>query len=248
MDEQLLEEIGLTKGEIKVYLTLLETGETTTGKIIEQAQISSGKIYEILNKLMKKGLVGYIMKDKTKHFSASSPKRILDYLHEKESHLKEKEKELLKTIPELLSLENQARKEHEVKMFQGFKGLQTAIDEAIHDSKAGEVILAMGVFSKRNQRFNFFWPKWHRQRIRKKIRCRLIFSEKDTPYYKIYKKMKYTEVRVIKGVTPAAVDIIGERVLILTHGEPPSCLSIKHPEIVQSFKTFFDSLWGVAKA
>ena len=38
MNEQLLEEIGLTKGEIKVYLTLLKIGETTTGKIIEEAQ------------------------------------------------------------------------------------------------------------------------------------------------------------------------------------------------------------------
>ena len=53
MNEQLLEEIGLTKGEIKVYLTLLRLGETTTGKIIEKAQISSGKIYEILDKLIK---------------------------------------------------------------------------------------------------------------------------------------------------------------------------------------------------
>ena len=65
MNEQLLEDIGLTKGEIKVYLTLLKLRETTTGKIIEEAQISSGKIYEILDKLIKKGLVSYIIKDKT---------------------------------------------------------------------------------------------------------------------------------------------------------------------------------------
>ena len=55
-EKQLLEEIGLTRGEIKVYLTLLKLGETTTGKIIEEAQISSGKIYEILEKLIKKSI------------------------------------------------------------------------------------------------------------------------------------------------------------------------------------------------
>ena len=44
MNEKLLEEIGLTKGEIRVYLTLLKLGETTTGKIIDNAEISSGKI------------------------------------------------------------------------------------------------------------------------------------------------------------------------------------------------------------
>ncbi len=57
MNNKLLEEIGLTKGEISVYLALLKIGETTTGKIIEEAQISSGKIYEILDKLIKKGMV-----------------------------------------------------------------------------------------------------------------------------------------------------------------------------------------------
>ena len=81
MNKKLLEEIGLTNGEIKVYLALLKLAETTTGKIIEEAQISSGKIYEILDKLIKKGLVSYITKDKTKYFTTSSPNRILDYMH-----------------------------------------------------------------------------------------------------------------------------------------------------------------------
>jgi len=105
MNLELLEEIGLTKGEIKVYLTLLKIGETTTGKIIETAQISSGKIYEILDKLIKKGLVSYIVKEKTKYFTASNPNRILDYLKEKEQDLKEKETELKKEIPNLLNLQ-----------------------------------------------------------------------------------------------------------------------------------------------
>ena len=55
--------------------------------------------------------------------------------------------------------------------------------------------------------------------------------------------MKLTEIKALKGITPTAVDILGSRVLILTYGEEPSCLSIKNPEIAQSFKTFFESLW-----
>jgi len=119
MDEKLLEEIGLTKGEIKVYFTLLKLGETTTGKIIENAQISSGKIYEILDKLVKKGLVSFIIKEKTKYFTASSPNRILDYMHEKEKNLKEKEEEIKKELPFLLSIQKSHKKEHETNLFKG---------------------------------------------------------------------------------------------------------------------------------
>lgn len=85
------------------------------------------------------------------------------------------------------------------------------------------------------------------KRIKRKIKCKILFSEKNTPYYRLFKKMKYTEIKIIQGLTPAAVDVMGQRVLIFTHGINPSCLSIKHPEIVQSFTTFFNTLWKQAR-
>ncbi|MBU2561625.1 MAG: hypothetical protein KKD17_04960 [Nanoarchaeota archaeon] len=247
MNEKLLEEIGLTKGEITVYLTLLKLGETTTGKIIEEAQISSGKIYEILNKLISKGLVSYIIKEKTKHFIATSPNRILDYMHEKEKELKDKENELLKELPFLLAIEKASEKKCETTLFKGFKGFQTAIFEALQELTTQDEVLAMGIISRKEKQYNIVWQKWHKERVKKKIPCRMIFSDKDTDYYKMFKKMKLTEVRAIKGITPSAIDVMGNRVLILTHGKEAGCLSIKNPEIAQSVTTFFYSIWNVAE-
>ena len=247
MNEQLLGEIGLTKGEIKVYLSLLKLGETTTGKIIEEAQISSGKIYEILDKLIKKGLASYSIKEKTKYFSAASPNRILDYLHEKEKNLKEKEQELLKELPSLLSIEKAGKKEYETNLFKGFKGIQTAIFEALEDLTSKDEILAMGIISHKKEQYNLLWQRWHKERIKKKIICKAIFSDKNTDYYNTFKKMKFTKVKVLQGITPSAIDIMGKRVLVFTYGEEASCLSIKNPEIAKSFKTFFETMWKIAK-
>lgn len=247
MNEQLLEEIGLTKGEIKVYLTLLKLGETTTGKVIEEAQISSGKIYEILDKLIKKGLVSYIVKEKTKYFSPASPNRILDYMHEKEKDLSQKEQELLKELPSLIAIEKAGKKSYETNLFKGFKGIQTAIFEALEDLNSKDEVLTMGVRSSKEEKYNILWKRWHIERINKKITCKMIFSDRNTEYFKAFSKMKFTEVRVLTGITPSAIDIMGERVLIFTYGEEQSCLSIKNPEIAQSFRTFFENLWGVAK-
>lgn len=248
MNEKLLEEIGLTKGEIKVYFTLLKLGETTTGKIIDEAQISSGKIYEILERLIKKGLASYIIKEKTKYFSAASPNRILDYLHEKEKDLKSKEEELTKELSSLLAIEKAGKKEYETNLFKGFKGIQTAIFEALEDLTEKDEVLAMGIISHKKEQFNLLWQRWHKDRINKKIICKVIFSDKNTDYFKAFKKMKFTEVKVLQGVTPSAIDIMGKRVLIFTYGEEPSCLSIKNPEIAQSFKTFFETMWKIAKS
>lgn len=247
MNEQLLEEIGLTKGEIKVYLTLLRLGETTTGKIIEKAQISSGKIYEILDKLIVKGLVSFITKEKTKYFSAASPNRILDYLHEKEKDIKQKEQELSKEIPFLINLEKSGVKSNEIKFFSGLKGIQTAIFEALENLTKNDEVLAMGVRSTKEEKYNLLWQRWHIERINKKFNCKMIFSDKDTEFYNAFKKRKLTEVKTLAGVTPSAIDVLGSRVLIFTYENEPSCLSIENSEIAKSFKTFFDTLWSIAK-
>ena len=247
MNEKLLEDLGLTKGEIKVYLTLLKLGETTTGKIIEEAQISSGKIYEILEKLIKKGLASYTIEEKTKYFSAASPNRILDYLHEKEKILKEKKQELLKELPSLLAIGKAGKKEYETNLFKGFKGIQTAIFEALEDLTEKDEVLAMGIVSHKKEQYNLLWQRWHKERINKKIICRAIFSDRNTDYFKAFKMMKFTEVKVLQGITPSAIDVMKDRVLVFTYGDEPSCLSIKNPEIAQSFKTFFETLGGIAK-
>src|SRR3989344_2278299 len=173
MKEQILEEIGLTRGGAKVYLTLLKIGETTTGKIIEEAQISAGKVYQILDKLIKKGLVSYIVKDKTKYFSASHPNRILDLLHEKEKNIKEKETEIKQILPSLIQDYNLERKNNEATLFKGLKGIQTAIFELLDNSE--KEILAMGITTSKDEKFNILWEKWHNEREKRRIKCKCLF-------------------------------------------------------------------------
>ena len=55
-----LEQIGLTKGEIKVYVALLELGESTKTPIARKSEVSPGKVYDVLERLLRKGLVSTI--------------------------------------------------------------------------------------------------------------------------------------------------------------------------------------------
>jgi len=192
-------------------------------------------------------LASYTIKEKTKYFSATSPNRILDYLHEKEKNIKEKEQELLKELPTLLSIEKAGKKEYETNLFKGFKGIQTAIFEALEDLTEKNEVLAMGIISHKKEQYNILWQRWHKERINKKIICKATFSDKNTDYYKTFMKMKYTEIKTLKGITPSAIDVMGKRVLIFTYGEDASCLSIKNPEIAQSFKTFFGTMWKITE-
>ena len=88
MEEINLQEIGLTEGEGKVYLSLLSLGISTSGKIIKDSQVSNSKIYDILDRLNKKGLVGISLKNNVKHFEAKNPSEISDLISNKEKNIK----------------------------------------------------------------------------------------------------------------------------------------------------------------
>jgi HTH-type transcriptional regulator, sugar sensing transcriptional regulator len=245
MNTHVLEEIGLTKGETKVYSTLLKTGETTTGKIIEEAQISAGKIYQILDKLIKKGLASYIIKEKTKYFSASHPNRILDLLEEKEKEIKAKENKIKEILPSLIQAYNFEKKEHETTLFKGLKGIQTAIFELLENSE--KEILAMGITTNKEEKYNILWEKWHRERIKRKIVCKCLFSEINKDYLGKLKGLTLTKIKLISGITPSAITISKNYVLIQTYTSDSECLLIKNEGIAQSFRAFFETMWAQNK-
>ena len=60
--------------------------------------------------------------------------------------------------------------------------------------------------------------------------------------------MKYTQAKVLTGITPSAVDIFGnDKVMILNYQEPCSCILIYDKNIATSFRHFFNQLWRISK-
>ena len=68
--------IGLTEGETKVYLALSKLGSSTVGPIVKESKVAYSNIYDILNRLIEKGIVSFIIKQKTKYFQAASPSNL----------------------------------------------------------------------------------------------------------------------------------------------------------------------------
>ena len=60
--------IGLTEGESKVYLALTELGSSTVGPIVKKSGVAYSNIYDILHRLIEKGIVSFIIKNKTRYF------------------------------------------------------------------------------------------------------------------------------------------------------------------------------------
>jgi sugar-specific transcriptional regulator TrmB len=241
MYEDFLEGTGLTKNESIVYLTLLKIGKAKTGEILKESKISSGKIYETLDKLSSKGLVKTIIENGIKQFIASDPKTLLRYLEEKENNLETKKKELEKILPKLQELKSNKQTLEEVSFIKGFRGISTVVYDALN---TGDDVRIMGVRSSKDETFNNFWKNWHKERISQKKNAKLLFSDKDTEYWKFFKKQEYTQVRETLSFSPSAILIIKNNSFIFSYEEEFTCTHIKSESIANSFRSFFDSLWN----
>ncbi len=245
MFEKELEGIGLTKGEIKVYLTLLKTGLTTTGKIIKHSKLSSGKIYEILDKLIDKGLVTYIIKDKTKHFQATTPKKILEYVEEKKNNIEKKKKQVEKILPRLEGLHKLEKKPYSAVIYKGVQGFKTAIFETLDSMTKKDEWLGFSASAIRSKAVLRIWNQLNKKRIKKKIHTKLIITDIHT--YKVYKSSRHImEMRLLKGTGLAATVVAGNIVLIF-NWEDLSIIKITNENIANHYREYFYSIWDLCK-
>jgi len=241
---ELLRACGLTQNESLVYLSLLKVGKATSSKIVKEANISGGKIYETLEKLIQKGLVKSIIENGVKNFIANEPEMLIEYIKDKEKELHKKEEELEKILPQLKGLKEHDHKLENVSLIKGLRGIKPLVYESL---EKGKTIKIMGVTSKKEVKYNNFWRLWHIERVRMKKKAEIIFSDRNTDYWKFYKKLSYTKVKEILSFTPSAILLIDEDIFIFSYEEDLTCIHIKSLSISDSFSQFFDGLWKVAK-
>jgi len=243
MIETILREIGLTESEIKVYLALLELGSTTTGPIVDKSGVSSSKIYEILEKLAKKGLVSHIIKAGTKHFEASDPERIMDYLEEKKNSLTDQIRSVKTILPQLEIKRQLTEHISEATIFKGFRGIQTAFKELLKDATPEFTMLVMG-FSKSIPTIENWMHSFHRQRAENKIPARLIMPETRPDLGKTRSAIPLTKIKYLPQdmFIPSVINIYKDKVLIVIDEEFTSIM-IKNKEVADSFTAQFENLW-----
>ena len=68
MDTSVLENLGLSKNEVLVFVKLLELGESKSGAIISKTNLQSSAVYNSLASLIEKGIVSFIKKNGIKYY------------------------------------------------------------------------------------------------------------------------------------------------------------------------------------
>lgn len=249
MNIELLEEIGLTKTESKIYLTLLKLGQTTTTEIIKDSEIHASKVYEFLDRLIKKGLVSYVIKSNKKYFIASPPESLKEIIKEQKEKLGQQEEKLNNLIPELKKIIVEGEDKIVAEIYEGFSGLKTIYEKILLTLKKGETQYIIGVPKIANDKLEGFVLNWHKKRIKKGIKCKYIYDSDAKVYGEIRKKMPDTLVKYLpnKIISPMWIEIFSDYVAIGHIKEYNVVLFLIHDkEIAKGYLDYFKLIWDIS--
>lgn len=249
MNTKILEKLGLTEAETRVYLALIKLGSTTAGPIVDESNVSRSKIYHILDRLHKKGLIASILKGKTNYFNAADPHKIFDYIDYKKKELAGIEKEATLLIPQLEQIHSFSGFKDEAEVFRGLEGVKAARDISLRALKKGDTIRVFGSDKIAQDAMPGYWKDYHTKRVKLGIKAKYLMKENSRNYLdKIKRTPGSIDIKYLPVTRPVYIDIFGEYVIttVMAPGYYVSFL-IRNKYIADYYIEWFDELWKTAK-
>ena len=235
-----LRKIGISDGEISVYSALLELGLTTINEIHEKTGIERRNIYDILNKLVGRGLVSYIRENKKRYFQIAHPSRIVGYIEEKKHGLEIVKKEIEKELPSIINKFESEKYEINAEIYRGPEGIKTVWEDMLNY----DTIMWIGSGRYVPKKLPHFFASWNKRRIKRRIKIlnllRYEFKKEITPFKLEHVKFLPKEF----SVNPIAIGIYGNKVVNFLLGEMFFAFVIESKELAENYKSYFRYLWA----
>jgi sugar-specific transcriptional regulator TrmB len=246
MNLEILKKIGLSDGEIKVYGALLEIGVSSINNIHKKVGMDRRNIYDILNKLIERGLISYIAENGKRTFKTSNPEKILSYIEEKKTNLDEIKSEVEKIIPAMQSIFKSEKQEIFSEIYRGPEGLKAVWDDILNYTNSYWIGSGFYVPDK----FPAFFNDWNKRRRKKRHESYHLFrydKKKDV----IGRPYAYSKAKILPqefSGNPTVTVIYGDKVIQQLFGENIVVFVIQSKELAENYKTYHKFLWDkVAK-
>ena len=239
MEIEVLENIGLTPAEAKVYLALLEMGGVSAKFILDKTGLHNSVVHNSLNRLIEKGFVSFVKEGKKNIYQASNPKHVIDFIDAKKERFES-------ILPSLLAKQGMNVDKPEVTSFRGVCGVKELLLELL--DAGGSEHHTIGSSSKSLMLGEAWWVDYHVKRVKKKISAKLLFNE-SLRAWGAEQKYKFSEVRYSEsGFEPLTETIIrNDSVGIILWTEKPFGILVHNKELADSYETYFKHLWSEGK-
>ncbi|EKD55934.1 MAG: Transcriptional regulator, TrmB [uncultured bacterium] len=250
MQLDILKNLGLTDGEVKVYQILLESGELSAGELIKKTALKRGDCYNKIYDLKKKGLIEEFSKNKKKFFKLEHPNYLKDYLDNRVKGIEDTKKELDMFLPEILSRFTLVSNKPGVRYFEGIEGIKQAYLDTL-DAQTQETGIKALISPSDPHPDLAKWLKsvYVHKRIRMGIKASVVASRSSTA--ESYQQRDQFELRETRLVSDQQypfemeIDIYGgNRVAFISFKKDEMvAFIIESKAVYQTMKAFFELNW-----
>lgn len=238
--EEALIAAGLTINESKVYLALLELGSATAAEITKKSKVHRVNVYDVIERLRKKGMISSIVQANKRIYEAAHPKELMELL-------KEKEELLNKALPELEQEFVTKKEKQQVYHFFGPSGVLRAYYMILEQK---EMIYAIGGSGLNRKYLKHRHEMWDKERIKAGVKGKVLYYEFTRKQKKELWNDPTVEIRFLpdKYKTLGMVDICGDLVVnLLPIEEELMVIVIESRVLADTYRQFFNFMWEHAK-
>ena len=241
MDVTILEDLGLTQAEIKVYIALLELGSSTAGQILQKSKLQNSVVHRALNSLIEKGLISFILEGKRKIYQATDPENFYNFIEDKKKRFEH-------LLPELKEKQKISKKEEQATIFRGKRGLNELYNYLLSSGGKEYNTFGGGTRVTYDIMSETWWKNLHAKRIAKKIKCRQVFDETIRKFGEELNKKPLTKIKFLSKRFEQLQEtvIIGNYIGIAIFTEHPYGLLIKDQIVADGYRKQFELLWKTA--
>ncbi|MFA5050083.1 MAG: helix-turn-helix domain-containing protein [Candidatus Micrarchaeia archaeon] len=242
-EKEILSRIGLSKNEIDIYLCLLSNGELTFYEISQKTGIHRPHVYDKIEILIGRGLVGEVKKGNKRYLQAADPRKLESYLDEKIENIQNQKKDLEGVLAKLMERNNANREDTQIEVYKGKEGLKGFLKDIIFTRKN---ISIMGLEEEKYlEEAPIAIKKYFNELTELGLGERAIIKDKpnaftfDTPTT-IYRKLKSN------ALNPSNIYIYGNKVGIIIWGNPIIVIKIENENMAKTYQEYFEYLWKIA--
>jgi len=246
--EQELKNLGLVEKEAIVYLAALELGSSTIQEIAGKSRISRSTTYEVIESLVKKGLMSSLTKGKKKYFSAEDPERLLSFIDAKEKEFEKRKKELKAVLPELKELSLLSWVRPRIKFYEGKQGIRRIQEDILRTKNLGSI----EEFVPLDDAYQLFpaHPRDHRHGMGKKINVpeRMIYTSKKGAILPQKKgQIETLFIPIEKFPFHTEITIYADKVALVSFGRKLIGVVLESEDMTNTLRCLFNLLWKELK-
>ncbi len=145
MNEEILQQAGLTKAEAAIYTLLIKNSPCSPPKLADLAGESRTNTYKLLDSLEEKGLVTRDDTQKKLRYWANNPSSLLESLNDRRQQIELAEKRFQDALPSMMAEYFKHSDQPLVQYFHGAEGIQKIIEDQLADGNELYMFHATGV-------------------------------------------------------------------------------------------------------